>query len=464
MKTADDSRRVLSRRGFLKAGTFGTLGSLALMNFPRVLRGDTYPGQVIPEMDPRSIRICYNENPIGPSAEAIAAMQNAAAEVHLYPSWSNATLNNALATQFGLAGGNFIFGAGASEIIHLVADAFLEPGDELIWADPSYGQMASEAIERGATVIEIPLTVDYRHDLAAMAAAVTANTKVIIITNPSNPTGTLINPADFQTFMTQVPTDVLVVMDQAYYEYISDPTYPDFVQYINDNRRYLIIRTFSKVYGLAGARAGYGISTATIIEQLAHYKILASLGRATEAGAVAALGATQHIQDTISLNNQAKQFLYGEFTRMGLDYIATETNFVMVDVNTVASSVQSQLAALGIYVRQGWGMDTWLRVSTGTMEDMVTFVNALEDILFSRPPPIRDLTATSAGGDVQLRWSPPGEVDWYGIYRSRQANFVPASGDSVGTTTDTTWVDPGALNGSDYYYYRVKSGRNNRDR
>jgi histidinol-phosphate aminotransferase len=462
MDIVETSRRGISRRGFLRAGTFGTLGGLALLNLPRVLRGDTYPGHVIPELDPRTIRICYNENPLGPSPESVTAMGNEVAESNWYPSWTSSSLRNAVATQYGLNGDKFIFGAGASEIIHLAADVFLGPGDELIWADPSYSQMPAEAAIRGAAVVEVPLTVDYKHDLAAMAAAVTSNTKMIMITNPNNPTGTIFDPEDFETFMDDIPNEVLVVMDQAYYEYINDPAYPDFIEYISAGRRFLIIKTFSKVYGLAGARAGFGISTSAIINQLANFKIMASLGRVTEAGAVAALDSSQHIADTIALNNQAKQLLYGEFDRMGLAYIPSEANFLMVDCGTNSEPVYNQLNAQGIYVRRGWGMENWLRVSTGTMTDMVAFVNALEEILFENPAPIRDLQITRNNADMRLRWTAPGEVDWYEIYRSRQASFVPTQADSVGMTTDTTWVDPGVVSQGDYYYYRVKSKRNGR--
>ncbi len=463
MKKFKKSNEGLSRRGFLKTGVAGTLGGLALMNFPGMLRADTHPGSlIIPETDPRSIRICYNENPLGPSADAITAMEDAASSAHLYPSWSNSNLRSELATQYGLSGDNFIFGAGASEIIHLAADAYLDPGEELIWADPSYGQMASEAINRGATVVEVPLTTDYRHDLTAMLNAIGPDTEMIIITNPTNPTGTLIDPTDFQSFMSNVPTDIMVVVDAAYTEYISDPTYPDFVSYILDGRKFLIIKTFSKVHGLAGARGGFGMARESSIDTLSAFKILASLGRVTEAGCVEALDDSQHIADTIALNNQAKAFLYGEFTRMGLDYIPSEANFVMVDCGTNSEPVYSELNSRGIYVRRGWGMGDWLRVSTGTMADMTAFVNALEDILFGTPHPIRDLTIEKEAADARLRWSPPGEVDWYEIYRSQNPNFVPTQGDSVGTTTDTTWTDPGVMTGSDYYYYRVKSKRSDR--
>lgn len=454
----------LSRRGFLKTGMAGTLGGLALMNFPGILRGDTYPGSVnIPEMDPRSIRICYNENPLGPSPLAVTAMQNATTSSNLYPSWSNSDIRSALATQYGLSGDNFIFGAGASEIIHLAADAYLDPGEELIWADPSYGQMAAEAAERGATVVEVPLTTDYKHDLTAMLAAINSNTEMIMITNPNNPTGTLLDPTEFQSFMSNVPNDIMVVLDAAYTEFLSDPTYPDFTDYVTAGRKFLIIKTFSKVYGLAGARGGYGIARASSIETMSAFKILASLGRVTEAGCVAALGDTQHVTDTVTLNNQAKAYLYSEFTRMGLDYIPSETNFMMVDCGRNSESVYNELNSQGIYVRRGWGMDDWLRVSTGTMADMAAFIAALEDILFGTPPPsVQDLTIEKAGSDARLRWSVPGEVDWYEIYRSQNPNFVPTQADSVGTTTDTTWTDPGAINNSDYYYYRIKSKRNSR--
>jgi histidinol-phosphate aminotransferase len=389
-------------------------------------------------------------------------MQNSAAEANLYPDWFNSTLCSALQTQWGFPDDHFIFGAGATEIIHLVADALLGPGDELVWANPSYGQLAADAQERGATVVEVPLTADYRHDLPAMAAAISANTTVVMITNPNNPTGTLFDPDDFHAFMLEVPLDVLVVMDQAYYDYISESNYPDFREYITNHRRFLIIRTFSKVYGLAGARAGYGVSTAGVINELAPFKLMASLGGATESGAVASLQASVHYEDTISLNTEAKEFLYSEFTRMGLTYIPSEANFVQVDVERNGEAIQAALAEQGILVRTGWDMPTWLRVSTGTMPDMMTFVSALEDILFGIPPMVRDLTVQRQGSSARLQWSVPGEVDWYQIYRNRQAAFNATPADSVGATTDTNWVDPGVINNSDHYFYRVRSHRNGR--
>ena len=451
-----------SRRDFLKVGSLGTIGGLTLLNTPHLLKGDTYPSP-IPNLltDPRTIRLCYNENPLGPSAGAISAMQNSAPSANLYPDWFNSTLCAALQTQWGFAADHFIFGAGATEIIHLVADALLGPGDELVWSDPSYGQIASDAQVRGATVVEVPLTADYRHDLSAMADAITTNTTVVMITNPNNPTGTLFDPDDFHDFMMEVPTNVLVVMDQAYYDYISTPNYPDFREYITNGRRYLIIRTFSKVYGLAGARIGYGVSIPAVIGQLMPFKLMASVGRVSESAAVAALQASTHYQNTISLNTQAKQFLYSEFTRLGLTYIPSEGNFLMVNVERNGEAIQEALSNQGIEVRTGWGMPTWLRVSTGTMSNMASFINALEDILFGNPPMVRDLTVRRQGVNAQLRWSVPGEVDWYQIYRSRQAMFNATPADSVGATTDTNWVDPGVINSSDRYFYRVRSKRNN---
>ena len=463
MQHLPNTKSKFSRRGFLKVGTLGTIGGLTLLNTPHLLKGDTYPGPILNQLtDPRTIRLCYNENPLGPSPGAIAAMQNSAPEANLYPDWFNSTLCTALQTQWGFAANHFIFGAGATEIIHLVADAFLGPGDELVWANPSYAQIASDAQERGATVVEVPLTADYRHNLSAMADAITANTTMVMITNPNNPTGTVFDPDDFHDFMAEIPIDVLVTMDQAYYDYISESNYPDFREYITNHRRFLIIRTFSKVYGLAGARVGYGVSTNQVIDQLMPFKLMASVSRIAESGAVAALQATEHYQNTISLNTQAKQFLYSEFTRLGLTYIPSEGNFLMVNVERNGEAIQEALANQGIQVRTGWDMPTWLRVSTGTMSDMVTFVNALEDILFGNPPMVRDLTVQRQGVNAQLRWSVPGEVDWYQIYRSRQAMFNAIPADSVGATTDTNWVDPGIINNSDRYFYRVRSKRNNR--
>jgi hypothetical protein len=189
--------------------------------------------------------------------------------------------------------------------------------------------------------------------------------------------------ADVSAFVDALPSHVAVIIDEAYHEYIQDASYESAMELVRQGRRVVVVRTFSKVFGLAGVRAGYAVGEFGLISQMSAWHIYATVSRLAQEAVGAALADSQHVTDTVSLNNDAKQYCFDEFGQMGLTYIPSETNFFMVDVGTAASAVSSELAARGIQVRTGWGMPNHLRVSTGTMQEMEDFITALRDILGS---------------------------------------------------------------------------------
>ncbi len=326
-------------------------------------------------------RICYNENPLGPSPLALNALRDEAGLTHRYPDWSNTNVEEAIANYFQINTNQVCVGAGATEMIQKVADAFLGAGDEVITATPSYMQIASEAITNGGTAVYVPCDEDYVIDLVDILSAITENTKIISLVNPNNPLAKIIHKDAMASFLAEVPDGIVVCVDEAYYEYVQTENYESCVSYISQDLPVVIIRTLSKVFGLAGARVGYTLASAELTNQISNTQLYGTVSRVTQAAAIAGLVDLDHINDTVALNNTAKTILYTGFTNLGLQYIPSETSFIMVDVNTEAIPVVEGLADLGYLVRTGWDMPQHLRVSTGTTEEMNGFLIALETVL-----------------------------------------------------------------------------------
>jgi len=326
-------------------------------------------------------RLCYNENPLGASPEALIAMQDALTLSHRYPDWFNTNLEETIAAYHGLQKENICVGAGATEIIRLVADAFLNPGDELITATPTYTQMANEAIENGASVVYVPLDSNYGIDLNTITQAITPNTKMISLVNPNNPIATIIDKTNMDAFINSLPSGIIVVIDEAYHYYVQSPDYGSCIPYIASGLPVIVIRTFSKTHGLAGARIGYSIASAAHTAQIGSSQLFGMVSNVGQAAAAAALADINHITNTVTLNNDAKNYLETGFTNLGLNYIPSETNFMMFDTGTNAASVASQLSSNGYQVRTGWSMPQHIRVSTGLMTEMEGFINALATII-----------------------------------------------------------------------------------
>ncbi len=368
--------RNVSRRGFIGAAA----AAMSFVYLPGVGRVQARPHMDI-RADDYSGRLCYNENPLGPSPAALAALQDAATLAHRYGDWYNSGIESQIGAMLGLSGSNICAGAGATEVIRLVADAFLGPGDEMITADPSYTQMASEANANGASVVYVPLDGDHNIDLSAMMAAIGPSTTLVSLVNPNNPIAKVFDKTDMENFIDNLPGGVVVVVDEAYHDYVHSPDYESCLRYIGAGEPVVVIRTLSKVYGLAGARIGYAAASSEYAGMIGGSQQWGTISRPSQAAAEAALGDSQHVTDTVALNDQAKAMLVAGFTSLGLDYIPSETSFMMFDTGTDANSVRSQLGSLGYQVRTGWGMPQHIRVSTGTLTEIQGFLDALESIL-----------------------------------------------------------------------------------
>jgi histidinol-phosphate aminotransferase len=326
-------------------------------------------------------RLCYNENPLGPSSKVQAAMTETIALSHRYPDWYSSNLEEVIAVKHELSSSNICVGAGATEVIHLIADAFLVPGDELITATPTYSQMAREATANGATTIHVPVTNEYVIDLNNMANGVTPQTKMISLVNPNNPLATIMDKNDVQNFIESLPNNIVVVVDEAYFDYVSNSNYESCIRFVEQDLPVIVVRTFSKAYGLAGARIGYSIASSNFTSLISSSQNFGTVSRVSQAAAETAMNDEEYVNDTISLNNEAKAILENGFEQMGLNYIKSETNFMMFDTGTDAPTVANQLYSKGYQVRTGWGMPSFIRVSTGTREEMNAFIEALSGII-----------------------------------------------------------------------------------
>jgi histidinol-phosphate aminotransferase len=350
-------------------------------------------------LDDYTNRLCYNENPLGPSPLAMTALTEQVSMAHRYHDWWADTLRSDLGNLHGLSSSRVIAGCGATEILRLAALAFAEAGKNVVMAYPSYGQFGNDASFLGADVRYSDLDANHRVDLSDMASLVDANTTAVCLTNPNNPTATVLPATDIASFVAALPSSVVTIIDEAYHHYVQDPGYVSAEALIHAGERVVVIRTFSKVFGLAGARIGYAIGPSTEISAMSSWHIYATVSRLGLEAACAALDDAQHVADTVALNEQAKAYCFSEFDQMGLAYIPSETSFFMVDVGTSASYVAGELSARGIRVRTGWGMPQHLRVSTGTMEEMETFISELRDILgitAAGPLPAPRVTALGA--------------------------------------------------------------------
>lgn len=341
------------------------------------------PGKPVEELERElgitgSIKLASNENPAGPSPLALRALRKGISDLNRYPDGSCYYLTNALAGKLNIRPDELLFGNGSNEIIELAARTFLSPGDEAIMAHPSfvvYSMIVQAA--QGKSII-VPLR-DWRHDLEAMASKITARTKIIFIANPNNPTGTINTKAEMDSFMKKVPEGVLVVVDEAYYEYVGSQDYPDSMKYFRQGRDILILRTFSKIYGLSGLRIGYGIAASGIITDMNRVRQPFNVNSLAQTAAAAALGDEKHLERTKRINERGKKYLYGEFRSLGMDYIPTEANFIYIILaENTSSQIYTTLLKQGIIVRP-MGPDA-VRITIGLPGENKRLVEALKNI------------------------------------------------------------------------------------
>ena len=325
------------------------------------------------------IKLASNENPLGPSPKALLAMQEEIRGVHIYPDGGAWKLRNAIAEKTGLEMGNVILGCGSNEIIEFIGHAFLQPGDNIITAGHAFLVYKLMAKVFGAETIEVP-DPGYVHDLDAMAAAVTPRTKEIFIANPNNPTGTLVTQEQIDAFMEKVPPHVVVVFDEAYYEFVDNP--PDTLKYVREGRNVVVLRTFSKIQGLAGLRVGYGLASKEIIEVLQRTRQPFNVNSVAQAAALAGILDESHQQKTKKLTDEGRDYLQAQFKEMGLDFIPSYANFVLVKVGD-GNAVFKAMMDKGVIIRAmaAYKLPEWVRISVGTMPQNERCIEVLREVL-----------------------------------------------------------------------------------
>lgn len=325
------------------------------------------------------IKLASNENPLGPSPKAVAAMRNALESVQLYPDAGGFYLRNAIADHLGVRRENVILGNGSNEIIEFVGHAFLSRDDEVI--TPQYSFICYKLIAQlfGARAIETP-TVNFHADLDAILCAITSKTKVIFIANPNNPTGTLIGQSDLDSFIARVPDEIMIVLDEAYYEFLHNP--PDTLRHVHDGRNLIVLRTFSKIHGLASLRVGYGIARPEIIEVLQKTRQPFNVNGVAQTAAVAALKDSEYLAETKRIVDTGRTFLENEFAAMRLKFVPSAGNFVFLQVGD-GPAVFKKMLGQKIIVRPlvSYGLSEWIRITVGTMEQNKKCIAALKKVL-----------------------------------------------------------------------------------
>jgi histidinol-phosphate aminotransferase len=340
------------------------------------------PGRPIEEvarelgLKPASIiKLASNENPLGPSPKAVVAMRKALATSHLYPDGGGFYLRQVLAKKLGVEMDNLIFGTGSNEVIEFLYHAFVGPGDEIVAGDRAFVIYIIMAKMFQAKCIEVPF-IGHTHDLKAMRGAITSRTKLVFIANPNNPTGTRVSNAELDEFIRSLPPHVIAVLDEAYIEFLDDP--PSTVEYAMKHN-VVLLRTFSKIVGLAGLRIGYGVAQKECIALMQRVRQPFNVNAIAQAGALAALGDTAHIRKTKTLTQRGLVYLYKEFKRLKLEYVPSCANFVLVNVGD-GDGIFRGLQRRGVIVRpmRGYKMPAWVRVTVGLPEENRRFIAALE--------------------------------------------------------------------------------------
>ncbi len=345
------------------------------------------PGKPISELERELgitgiVKLASNENPLGASPKAIAAAQAALAEIGLYPDGNGFALKDALAKRYGVALNQIVLGNGSNDVLELVAHAFLAPGDKAVFSDHAFAvyPLATQAV--GATGISVPAQ-QFGHDLSAMAAAaVGQGAKVIFIANPNNPTGTFLSGDELHAFLRALPDNILVVLDEAYNEYLPPEKRYDSVAWLQEFPNLLISRTFSKAYGLASLRVGYALGHAQVIDMINRVRQPFNVNSLAQAAAVAALADTDFVQQTYELNQRGMAQLTAGLTSLGLSYIPSSGNFVSFHIPG-AAAVFRRLLELGVIVRPvgNYAMPDYLRVSIGSETENARFLSALTTVM-----------------------------------------------------------------------------------
>lgn len=342
------------------------------------------PGKPLEELEREmgiegAIKLASNENPLGPSKKAMAAIRKGLLKVQRYPDGAGYYLTEALAERWKVPPSQVIIGNGSNEIIELLIRTFILPGDEALMADPSFSLYRLVVTTGHGKAVQVPLK-EGRHDLDRMAKGVTAKTKLIFICNPNNPTGTIVRRKEVERFISKIPKRILIIFDEAYAEFATDPEFPQTIPFIREGAPLIALRTFSKIYGLAGLRIGYGISRPEVVDYMNRVRQPFNTNLPAQQGALAALSDEAHVARSLANNAAGMKYLTAAFREIGISYLPSETNFICFDLGgadpSAGKKVYGALLRKGVIIRHLEG--TRLRVTIGLPSENRRFIEALK--------------------------------------------------------------------------------------
>ena len=328
------------------------------------------------------IKLASNETSVGPSPLAIEAIKKEVQNINLYPEATSRLLREKLVCKLKVDKEMIIVGNGADDIIDLIGMAFINEDDEALTGETTFPAYETAVKIMGGKLILIKLK-DFRFDLEEIAQRVNNKTKIIFLCNPNNPTGTIVTKEEVNNFINDIPEDIIVVFDEAYYDYVEDKEYPDSLSYVLEGKNVIILRTFSKIAGIAGVRIGYAIAKPELISYLRRVVNPFTTNRLAQVAALASLDDEEHYKKVLQSNQEGKKYLYGELNKLGLFYVPTETNFIFIDLKEDADIVFEKLLRKGVIIRPGkiYGCPNFIRVTIGNDYENKRFIQAIKEVM-----------------------------------------------------------------------------------
>lgn len=328
------------------------------------------------------VKLSLNENPRGPSPKAMKAMEAALQSTNRYPDFEGSVLRQQICKYLDVEIEQVTLSNGADELIFLIAHTFLKPGDEALIPFPTFGNYFWASQLAGANIKTVPL-VDFSINLHEVLKAASPLTKVIFLCNPNNPTGTAVSKRDLAGFLNELRKDILVAIDEAYIDYVTSPQDTSAVDLLRQHQNIIILRTFSKIYGLASVRVGYGVSSPEIINAINRYRLPFNVNYPGQLGAAASLQDEEYWLESRQLNELGKKYLEEQILKLGLTFVPSQTNFLLINTCINSRLLLNEMAKKGVIVRPGnaYRLDTFIRVSIGTMEDNMSFISVLQESL-----------------------------------------------------------------------------------
>jgi len=345
------------------------------------------PGKPIEELERElgikgAIKLASNENPLGPSPLAVRAIMDKVQSVHRYPDGSGYYLKSKLSEKYGVTSDQIILGNGSNELIELIIRTFLSTGDHVVQAFPTF--LVYEKIVKGAggRMTSVPLS-GFKIDLRGISDAITPSTKVLFVNNPNNPTGTVLSRDEMSLFLNEIPKDVILVLDEAYMEFVSDESAACGLEFLTSHPRLVVLRTFSKLYGLAGLRIGYGFSSTEIIDYMNRVRQPFNANSLAQTAAAAGLEDSAFVSRTLTLVKEGLNYLYRHLDEMGLEYVSTQTNFFLIKMPRGGKETYEMMLKQGVIVRSmaGYGLPDYIRINVGLQEENERFIKVLRRIM-----------------------------------------------------------------------------------